>query len=84
MIIDLHRNPHAPINFPSIRLIEESAASVVQEFADPCLTQVLDLGIKSPTVIPRYPCSLMDKAAKQITVLSSVDGLGVETNSELP
>ena len=46
VVVDLRRDPHAPIDLPLIRLVEKPATNVAQEFADLRLADVFNPGFR--------------------------------------
>ena len=80
VVVDLHRDPHAPIDLLRVRFVEKTAPNVAQEFADLCLANVLDPGIGRPTIIPGHASGLLDEGSDQVAPLLGIDGRGAETD----
>ena len=83
-IVDPHRQPHAPVDFPFVRFLKEPAAHVAQKLAHFRLAQVLDLGICRPAVVPRHPGRLLNQTPEHVAAPLGVNGLGAETDPVPP
>ena len=84
VIVHPHRQPHAAVDFPFVRLLKKPAAHVAQELAHFRLAQVLDLGVRRPPVVPRHAGRLLNQAPQQVATPLGVNGLGAETNPVPP
>src|SRR4051794_10113174 len=54
--VDAGGDLHAAIDFPRIRLVEQTAADICQKFPDFCLADLLDRHSQSAAVVKRNSC----------------------------
>ena len=80
VFIYAHGDPHAPVDLPFVRLVEQPTPHVAQILANLRLAQVFDAGLPGPAVVPRHAGSLLHQAPEQVAALLGIHGLGAETD----
>ena len=80
VVVDPHRDPHAAIDIPLVRLVEKSTPHVTEVLANLGLPQIFDSSVQRPAVVPRDARRLLNEAPEQIASLLGVYGFGADTD----
>ena len=80
VIVDLRREPHAPVDVAGVRLVEEPATHVAQVLANLRLAEILHPCIRRPAIVPGHAGGLLHEPLEQAAALFGVHRLRPATH----